>query len=158
MLYGVAMRGRSERRSKRVFERGYTLLEVLIVLSIIALVAALVGPRLIAQLDRSKATAARVQMRSLVSALETMRLDIGRYPTAEEGLAALTEAPRDQDGMLRWQGPYLETDVPPDPWGRPYLYTPPPTREARPRIVTLGADGQEGGDGITADLASGEPQ
>jgi len=149
---------RHAKRRARPFERGYTLLEVLIVLSIIALVAALVGPRLMSQLDRSRGTAAEVQMRSLISALETMRLDIGRYPTAEEGLQTLTAAPREEEAAIRWRGPYLETAAPPDPWGRPYIYTPPATRDARPRISTLGADGVEGGDGIDTDLVTGEPQ
>ena len=140
---------------KRRRERGYSLLEVLIVLTIIALIAALVGPRLIAQLDRSKVTAARVQIRTLSSALETMRLDLGRYPRADEGLALLITAPRgrDEDG---WRGPYLDADVPDDPWGGAYLYTPPREDFARPRIASLGADGQEGGEGLAADIVIGE--
>jgi general secretion pathway protein G len=134
-------------------ERGYSLLEVLIVLTIIALVAALVGPRLIAQLDRSKVTAARVQVRSLASSLETMRIDIGRYPTAQEGLDLLVNAPTDSDG---WAGPYLDAAVPDDPWGGAYVYAPPSEDFARPRIASLGADGQEGGTGLAADIVNGD--
>lgn len=137
-------------------EGGFTLLEILIVLTIIALVAAFVGPRLMAQLDRSKVTAAKVQIRSLTSSLETMRLDLGRYPTEAEGLALLVEAPSStsEDAGL-WQGPYLETDVPEDPWNRPYLYRAPATREGRPFVISLGSDGAEGGTGNAADLFFG---
>lgn len=137
-------------------ELGFTLLEILVVLAIIALVAAFVGPRLMAQLDRSKVTAARVQIRSLVSSLETMRLDLGRYPTESEGLAMLVTPPPGvgEAGEL-WQGPYLDSGLPEDPWGRPYLYTPPAGTSGRPTVGSLGADGAEGGDGIDADLFFG---
>ena len=139
-------------------ERGFTLLEILIVLTIIALVAAFVGPRLMAQLDRSKVTAARVQIRSLTSSLETMRLDLGRYPTEGEGLALLVQSPaRTLEDAELWQGPYLEAGVPDDPWGRPYLYRPPARVDGRPLIISLGADGAEGGSGNAADLFFGEP-
>ncbi len=138
-------------------ERGYTLLEVLIVLTIIALVAALVGPRLMAQLDRSKVTAARVQIRSLASALETMRIDIGRYPNAQEGLGLLVRAPGGPRDVGGWQGPYLDSDVPQDPWGGDYAYEAPRGDEARPHIASLGSDGQAGGDGLAADVEYGDP-
>lgn len=147
-----------KRRRGRAGEHGYSLLEVLIVLAIIALVAALVGPRLIAQLDRSKATAARVQIAALASALETMRIDIGRFPDASEGLELLVVAPqgRGQDGV--WAGPYLNSAAPNDPWGRPYLYEAPATFAARPGIGSYGADGRAGGEGPAADLFyGGEP-
>ena len=137
-------------------EGGYSLLEVLIVLTIIALVAALVGPRLMAQLDRSKVTAARVQIRTLASSLETMRIDIGRYPTGQEGLDLLVhQVGADPDGS--WRGPYLDSDVPNDPWGGHYVYEPSRDGESRPRIVSLGADGREGGTGLAADIAYGDP-
>ncbi len=143
---------------RRGGERGYTLLEVLVVLTIIALIATLVGPRLLAQLDRSKVTAARVQARALASALETMRLDLGRYPSAEEGLAALVERPEvDTEFGEIWQGPYLDGALPNDPWGRPYVYAPPATPDARPGVVSLGADGREGGEGLNADISAGGP-
>lgn len=137
-------------------ERGYSLLEVLIVLTIIALVAALVGPRLIAQLDRSKVTAARVQVRTLASALETMRIDIGRYPTTQEGLALLVAPPTGAREAASWAGPYLDAEVPSDPWGGAYIYDAPREDFARPRIASLGADGEVGGTGLAADIVHGE--
>jgi general secretion pathway protein G len=147
----------SRRRDRRWRERGYSLLEVLIVLAIIALVAALVGPRLIAQLDRSKVTAARVQITSLMSSMETMRIDLGRYPSASEGLDLLTRAPNGEETGV-WAGPYLDAGIPNDPWGRPYVYEAPANAAARPRIASLGADGEPGGEGLAADISVGDPQ
>lgn len=147
----MATRAKTWKRDKRWRERGYSLLEVLIVLTIIALIAALVGPRLMMQLDRSKVTAARVQIRALASAVETMRLDIGRYPTSEEGLELLVSAPRGRDNSL-WRGPYLDGALPADPWGGEYLYAAPADELARPDIFSLGADGEEGGEGVAADI------
>lgn len=143
----------TERRRRR--ERGYSLLEVLIVLTIIALIAALVGPRLMAQLDRSKVTAARVQVRAIASAIETMRLDLGRYPTTEEGLSILNTAPAGNDADL-WQGPYLDADTPVDPWGDPYVYEAPRADFQRPRVTSLGSDGEVGGEGLAADISYGD--
>ena len=131
---------------------GYSLLEILIVLAIIALIAALVGPRLFAQFDKSKVTAARVQVKSLESAIETMRLDIGRYPTAAEGLGLLDAAPG--EGVANWSGPYLAGGVPKDPWGHPYAYTPPTGEGVEPKVVSYGADGRPGGSGNAADIES----
>ncbi len=136
-------------------ERGYSLLEVLIVLTIIALIAALVGPRLMAQLDRSKVTAARVQVRALGAAIETMRMDLGRYPSDEEGIALLNTPPRGDDAVL-WRGPYLDADTPLDPWGAAYVYAAPTTDFGRPRIVSLGADRAEGGEGLASDIVYGD--
>ena len=121
---------------------GYSLLEILIVLAIIALIAALVGPRLFAQFDKSKVTAARVQVKSLESAVETMRLDIGRYPTAAEGLGLLDAAPG--EGVANWSGPYLAGGLPKDPWGRPYVYVAPTGEGVEPKVVSYGADGRPG--------------
>jgi general secretion pathway protein G len=140
------------RRRRR--ERGYSLLEVLIVLTIIALIAALVGPRLMAQLDRSKVTAARVQIRAIVSAIETMRIDIGRYPTDDEGLALLSAPPSDGDASF-WKGPYLDGEAPVDPWGRPYVYQAPAVDFGRPGVTSLGADGEPGGAGLASDISYG---
>lgn len=147
---------RTRRGGARRAERGYSLLEVLIVLTIIALVAALVGPRLIAQLDRSKVTAARVQVRTLASALETMRIDIGRYPTTQEGLALLVTPPTGARESAAWAGPYLDSDVPADPWGGAFTYDAPREDFARPRIASLGADGEVGGAGLAADIVHGD--
>lgn len=139
---------------------GYSLLEILVVLAIIALIAAVVGPRLFAQLDRSKTQTARLQIRALEAALQTMRLDIGRLPTEQEGLQLLMQA--DANQVPGWSGPYLDQTLPADPWGRPYVYAPPPANadgsvgapEIRPRVVSYGADGQEGGEGVNADVSS----
>jgi len=135
---------------------GYSLLEILIVLTIIGLIATFVGPRLLSQLDRSKVTAARVQIRALTSAIETMHLDIGRYPTEAEGLALLTQAPT-SDGS-NWLGPYLESEVPQDPWRRPYVFQSAEGADERPVIKSLGSDGREGGEGNAADIASNDPR
>lgn len=139
---------------------GFSLLEILVVLAIIALIAAVVGPRLFAQLDRSKTTTARLQIRSLEAALETMRLDIGRLPTEQEGLDALVQA--DPSQIAGWAGPYLDKALPADPWARPYVYVPPPADatgapgapDARARVISYGADGAEGGEGVNADVNS----
>jgi len=138
-------RSRAARR-----QAGYSLLEILIVLTIIALIAALVGPRLLAQLDRSKITTARVQVRSLETALETMRLDIGRYPSAAEGLELLSHA--DLKAVRGWYGPYLSGGLPPDPWGRPYVYEPGAEPQPEPHVISLGSDGKPGGSGGAADI------
>lgn len=129
---------------------GYSLLEILIVLTIIGLIAALVGPRLFAQLDRSKVTTARVQVRSLETALGTMRLDIGRYPATAEGLNLLVAA--DPKSVTGWAGPYLGGGLPKDPWGRPYVYEPPGGEGATPKVYSYGSDGKSGGTGNAADI------
>ncbi len=139
---------------------GYSLLEILVVLAIIALIASVVGPRLFAQLDRSKTTTGRLQIRAIEAALETMRLDIGRLPTQQEGLGLLMQA--DPSQVAGWSGPYLDKALPADPWARPYIYIPPPEAatgapgapEARARVISYGADGQEGGEGANADISS----
>jgi general secretion pathway protein G len=141
----------NNRRRRGVdLKRGYTLLEMLIVLSIIALIAALVGPRLFAQFDRSKVTAAHVQAKSLKSALDTMELDIGRYPTDTEGLDLLVKTP--DAAVANWHGPYLSGAVPKDPWGRPYIYQAPKDTSQEPHVISYGADGKEGGSGNDADV------
>lgn len=152
---------------------GYSLIEILVVLAIIGLIAAVVGPRLFTQLDRSKATTARLQIRSLEAALETMRLDIGRLPTTEEGLELLVSA--DPQTVTGWYGPYLSEAIPDDPWGRPYVYVAPapssgssasgsidgilsgPAGETTPVVMSYGADGAPGGQGVNADVTSAAP-
>ena len=148
------MRDRSANRP--LASAGFTLLEMLIVLTIIGLVAAFVGPRLMSQLDRSKVTAARVQIRSLSSTLETLRMDLGRYPDAREGLTLLVRAPGGNNPASGWRGPYLDTDLPLDPWGNAYRYQAPTGADKRPLIATLGADGAPGGTGQAADLMFGD--
>ncbi|WP_026092206.1 type II secretion system major pseudopilin GspG [Porphyrobacter sp. AAP82] len=138
-------------RSK--FENGFTLVELIIVLAIIGLIMALVAPRLMEQFDKSKVVAARAQIRSLESALTSMRLDIDRYPSSAEGLALL-QLPA-ADVAESWQGPYLAEGVPKDPWGRPFIYREPQTPDGRPAVGTLGSDGSAGGTGTARDIFVG---
>lgn len=128
---------------------GYSLMEVLIAVAIIAVLATLVGPRLLGQLDRSKVTAAQTQIRMIETSLDTMRLDIGRYPTQDEGLALLQTPTESVSGM--WAGPYLDGGLPEDPWGRPYQYRV-GTGTDRGQVFSYGADGEEGGSGNDADI------
>jgi general secretion pathway protein G len=131
---------------------GFTLLEMLVVLVIIGLIASLVGPRLFARVDSSKVQVAETQSKMLRGAIETFRLEVGRLPTAEEGLEALRKAPSDERAKARWRGPYLDEEIPADPWGNPYLYAI-PGRDGQPfAIYSLGADGQPGGEGNDADV------
>jgi len=130
--------------------RGFTLLEMLVVLVIIGLLAGLVGPQLLGRVDTSKVTAADTQIRMLKAAVETMRLDIGRFPTAEEGLQMLMDPPQDERIARKWRGPYLAEDVPMDPWGNPYNYQ--PATATKMILYSYGADGQPGGEGIDADV------
>ena len=140
-------------RPGRLADRaGYSLLEILIVLAIIALIAALVGPRLFAQFDKSKVTAARVQVKALSAAVETMRLDIGRYPSPAEGLKLLNAAPG--AAVESWSGPYLAGGLPKDPWGHDYVYLPPAGEGQEPKVVSYGSDGRPGGSGNAADIES----
>ena len=137
-------------------QAGFSLLEILVVLAIMGLIAAFVAPRLFNQVDKSKQTVAEAQARALTTALDTMRLDMGRYPTAEEGLRLLSEPPTGAGVSANWFGPYMDDGVPMDPWGQPYLYAPPERDaagyERTPFVYTLGADQQLGGSGLNADL------
>jgi general secretion pathway protein G len=132
-------------------ERGFTLVEILVVITIIGLIMALVGPRVLNYLTESKVKAARIQIESFSGALDLYYLDMGRYPSSAEGLAALVQPSGSTSG---WNGPYLKgTNVPSDPWGHPYIYRSPGERTAY-EIVSYGSDGQEGGTGTAADITS----
>ena len=132
------------RETRRRLAAGFTLLEILVVLVIIGLLAGLVGPRLLSQLDRAKITTAETQIRMLKGALETMRLDLGRFPSSEEGLQILVSPPSDGATRQRWRGPYLDGQVPIDPWGNPYQYDP-RGRENNPfTLYSFGPDGRSG--------------
>ena len=134
---------------------GVTLIELLVVVTIIALFAALVGPRLFRQVGRSRVTATRAQINSFQTALGAYKLDTGKFPTTEQGLPALRVQP---EGMTRWDGPYLPQDIPADPWGNPYVYKFPGEHGDEPDIVSLGGDGKPGGEGDDADIVSWKSQ
>lgn len=135
---------------RRGVSRAFTLLELLIVIVIIGLLAAYVGPKYFAQLGKSERTVAKAQIEGLEKALDTFRLDIGRYPTTEEGLAALIAKPANAP---LWNGPYLKKNVPLDPWGHPYQYKSPGSLNDI-EIVSFGKDGQPGGTGENADITN----
>jgi general secretion pathway protein G len=144
----------SRRARRRRSERGYTLVEILVVITIIGLIMALVGPRVLNYLTESKVKTARIQIVSFGSALDLFYLDAGRYPTSAEGLAVLV---RPTAGITAWNGPYLKGGiVPSDPWGKPYVYRSPGEHGAYD-VVSLGSDGQEGGTGTAADITSWTP-
>jgi len=132
--------------------KGFTLIELLVVMIIIGLLAALVGPRFIRQEEKAKVKAAKAQIELLSTALDTFRLDVGRYPTTQEGLEAIRTQP---GGVERWDGPYLKKDVPADPWGKPYVYKSPGDHGPFD-ILSYGADGTAGGDGDNHDITSWE--
>lgn len=131
---------------------GFTLLEMLVVLVIIGLLASLVGPRLFTKVDASKVQTAQAQVKMLKGALETLRLDIGRFPTEAEGLAILSTAPADEKVRGRWHGPYLDEALPLDPWGHPYQYSIPGANSQPFALYSLGADGKRGGQDYDADI------
>ena len=140
-----------DRRCRRGGEAGFTLVEILVVITIIGLIMALVGPRVLNYLAESKVKAARIQVESFSGALDLFYLDNGRYPTTSEGLVALAQRP---GSVETWNGPYLRGGaVPNDPWGHPYVYRSPSEHGAY-EIVSYGSDGQEGGTGTAADIAS----
>jgi general secretion pathway protein G len=130
-------------------QRGLTLFELLVVLAILAFLATLVAPRVVGYLGRAKSDIARTQASNIASSLELFFLDYGRYPTNEEGLQALVEAPGNAE---HWRGPYLkEESALTDPWGRAYIYAPDEAALAF-EVVSLGRDGEDGGDGENADI------
>lgn len=144
---------RKEAGRARGGEAGFTLVEMLVVITIIGLIMGLVGPRVLNYLSESKVKAATIQIESLDGALDLYFLDLGHYPTTAQGLTALVQRP---GGASAWNGPYLKNaNVPNDPWGHPYIYRSPSDHGAY-EIVSLGSSGQEGGTGNAAAIRSWE--
>lgn len=129
--------------------KGFTLLELLVVMVIIGLLAAYVGPRYFSQIGKSEQSAAKAQIEGLAKALDTYRLDTGHYPSTEKGLNALVVKPADEP---KWQGPYLQKSVPQDPWSRSYNYRSPGAAGTDFDLMSYGKDGQAGGEGDNADV------
>lgn len=129
--------------------RGFTLIELLVVLVILGMLAGLVGPRLFSNVDKSKVKTAETQTKMLRGSLQTYRLDVGGYPNSEHGLNALMANP---GNVKNWQGPYLEDELPQDPWGNPYVYKSPVDNLQGFALYSLGADGKPGGEGLDADV------
>jgi len=135
-------------RASRV--RGFTLLELLVVMVILGLLVGYVAPRYFQQVGKSEVKMAQAQIDSLQKALDVYRLDTGHYPSTDQGLKALVERPANEP---KWAGPYLKKGVPPDPWGHAYLYRYPGERSELD-LVSLGKDGQAGGTGEAADITN----
>jgi general secretion pathway protein G len=146
---------RNRKQVRRKAQAGVTLIEMLVVMTIIALFAALVAPNMLKHGDQARVTAARSQIHSFANALGAYKLDTGTYPTTEMGLAALRNKPAD---LNQWAGPYMEQEIPKDPWGHDYIYKYPGEHGDAPDIVCLGADGQPGGDQYNADIVSWKNQ
>jgi general secretion pathway protein G len=147
----VARQGAPEldRRAKNNGEQGFTLVEMLVVITIIGLIMGLIGPRVLNYLSESKVKAAKIQLQSFASALDLFYLDAGRFPSTSEGLAALV---KQTPGVSAWNGPYLRGgNVPNDPWSHGYVYRS-PGEHAPYDIISYGSDGQEGGSGVAADI------
>jgi general secretion pathway protein G len=145
------MRQTNETRRRRRTEAGVTLIEMLVVVTIIALFAAVVGPKMLKRADYARQTAARTQIQAFMTAIGTYKLDTSLFPTTEQGLNALRVRP---EGVNGWNGPYLPQEVPTDPWGRPFVYKFPGDHGDEPDIISLGADGQPGGEDINEDIVS----
>lgn len=130
--------------------QAFTLLELLVVVAIIGLLAGYVGPKYFGQLGKAETKAARAQIDGLEKALDQYRLDVGRYPSTEQGLNALMVQP---GGITKWLGPYLKKEIPPDPWGRPYVYKS-PGEHGEIDLFSYGRDGSQGGSGEDADITN----
>ncbi|MFG6429506.1 type II secretion system major pseudopilin GspG [Roseateles sp. LYH14W] len=133
-----------------ISQRGFTLLELLVVMVIIGLLAGYVGPKFFGQIGKSEVKAARAQIDALTKSLDQFRLDVGRYPSTEQGLAVLVAKPADEP---KWAGPYLSKALPKDPWGQDYQYRS-PGEHGEYDLLSLGKDGRPGGEGEDADLTS----
>lgn len=145
--------GNSKLATRHIFRNaGFTLIELIVVVAIIGLLAGLVVPQFIKQEEKATAKAVKAQIELLGTALDTFRLDVGRYPTTQEGLQALNQRP---GGVDRWDGPYLKKEVPLDPWGKPYVYKSPGDHGPYD-ILSYGADGVAGGQDNNRDISSWE--
>lgn len=134
--------------------RGFTLIELLVVILILAILAALIVPRVVGRTSDAKRAKAASDIATLSGALETFRLDCGRFPTTEEGLEALRNSPAE---VQNWKGPYLQKAIPPDPWQSPYVYEYPGAGgEDTYTLMSYGADGQPGGEGDASDIGADE--
>ena len=142
----------------RKLNGGFTLIEMLVVLVIIGMLAGLVGPKLFTKVDSSRVQTAQTQVKMFKGTLETLRLDLGRFPTEAEGLAMLNTPPTDEKLKTRWRGPYLDEELPLDPWGNPYQYSLPGAGGQPFALYSLGADGKRGGTNFDADVGYLPPQ
>jgi general secretion pathway protein G len=131
-------------------QTGFTLMELLVVLAILGLLMSLVGPRVLSQLGGAKTKTAALQIKDLEQTLEMYKLDVGAFPTTEQGLQALVQKPA---GIVGWNGPYLKSDVPLDPWNREYYYKY-PGEHGEADIYSYGQDGSAGGEGEDADVSN----
>jgi general secretion pathway protein G len=146
---------KSCRRNRKRNRAGVTLIEMLVVVTIIGLFVALVAPSMFKKADQARITAARSQIQNFMTALGSYKLDTGVFPTTEQGLLALRIRPND---LGQWNGPYMQVDIPKDPWGHDYAYKYPGDHNEEPEIVSFGADGQPGGEGLNADIVSWKSQ
>jgi general secretion pathway protein G len=137
-------------RKRQTRESGFTLLELLVVMVIIGLLAAYVAPKYFSQIGKSEIKTAMAQINALGKALDQYRLDVGHYPNSEQGLAALFTRPANE---AKWDGPYLQKNVPNDPWGKPYVYRQ-PGEHGEYDLLSYGKDGQAGGSGEAADITN----
>ena len=142
-------------RRRKSGQAGVTLIEMLVVVTIIGLFVALVGPSLWKKADSARITAARSQIQNFMTALGSFKLDTGMFPTTEQGLLALRVKPSD---VSQWNGPYMPQDIPKDPWGRDFIYKFPGDHGDGPDVMSLGQDGAPGGDGLNADIGSWKSQ
>ncbi|HUI77083.1 MAG TPA: type II secretion system major pseudopilin GspG [Bryobacteraceae bacterium] len=149
------MTRRKDKQTQLDGQAGITLIEMLVVMTIIALFLAVVGPKVLGYADKARVTAAQDQINSFETALSAYHLDTGVFPTTEQGLQALRVKPADVE---RWAGPYLPKDVPKDPWLHSYVYKYPGDHGDEPDITSYGADGEVGGDGLNADIVSWKNQ
>ncbi|GAB6195024.1 type II secretion system major pseudopilin GspG [Lysobacter xanthus] len=140
--------------SRAARQSGFTLLEMIVVLVIIGLIMGLVGPRLFGQAEKAKVQTANTQVKMLGGAVQTLRLDIGRLPTKDEGLKLLVERPAEPKAARMWAGPYLEEGLPDDPWGNAYQYEPTASGAKAFSLWSYGADAKPGGEGNDADVGN----